>query len=77
MVGKPIKVNNRTKVGNPMEEPISSSDGNQKLDDISIALAPTLSVSLMIASGLFWIPWWLMIGIELWRQSRGTVDKGI
>jgi hypothetical protein len=39
-------------------------------DDISIVLAPTLSTQLMIASGLFWIPWWVMIGIGLLRLAN-------
>jgi hypothetical protein len=38
-------------------------------DDISIVLAPTPSTPLMIASGLFWIPWWVMIGIGLLRLA--------
>jgi hypothetical protein len=45
-------------------------------DDISIILVPTLSTPLMIASGLFWIPWWAMIGIGLLRRSRVPVDEG-
>jgi len=40
------------------------------LDDISIVLAPTLSTPLMIASGLFWLPWWVMIGVGLLRLSK-------
>jgi len=39
-------------------------------DDISIVLAPTLSAPFMIASGLFWLPWWVMIGIGLLRLSK-------
>jgi len=39
-------------------------------DDISIVLAPTLSTPLMIASGLFWIPWWVMIGVGLLRYAH-------
>lgn len=39
-------------------------------DDISIVLAPTLSTPLMIASGLFWIPWWVLIGVGLLRLSK-------
>ena len=39
-------------------------------DDISIVLAPTLSTPLMIASGLFWIPWWVLIGFGLLRLSK-------
>ena len=39
-------------------------------DDISIVLVPTLSTTLMVASGLFWLPWWVMIGIGLLRLAR-------
>jgi hypothetical protein len=39
-------------------------------DDISMVLAPTLSTPLMIASGLFWIPWWVMIGVGLLRLTN-------
>ena len=39
-------------------------------DDISIVLAPALSTPLMIASGLFWIPWWVMIGVGLLRLAK-------
>lgn len=41
-------------------------------DDISIVLVPTLSMPLMLASGLFLIPWWVMIGIGLLRLSKKT-----
>jgi hypothetical protein len=41
-------------------------------DDISLVLAPTLATPLMILSGLFWIPWWLLISRELFRLSRTT-----
>jgi hypothetical protein len=40
-------------------------------DDISIVLAPALSTPLMIASGLFWIPWWAMIGVGLLHLAKG------
>lgn len=39
-------------------------------DHMSIILAPTLASSLMILSGLFWIPWWLMIGWRLLQFGR-------
>lgn len=39
-------------------------------DDISIVLIPTLSTPLMIVSGLFWIPWWVMIGVGLLRLAK-------
>jgi len=39
-------------------------------DDISLILAPTLSTPLMIASGLFWLPWWVMIGVWLLRLAN-------
>lgn len=39
-------------------------------DHISLILAPGLVTALMIASGLFWIPWWVMIGLGLFRLAR-------
>jgi hypothetical protein len=39
-------------------------------DELSLVLFPNLSTTLMILSGLFWIPWWLLISRELFRQSR-------
>jgi hypothetical protein len=39
-------------------------------DDISLVLAPTLSTPLMVASGLFWLPWWVMIGVGLLRLAN-------
>lgn len=40
------------------------------LGDLSLVLIPTVSTTLMILSGLFWIPWWLLISRELFRSSR-------
>jgi len=44
------------------------------VDDISIVLAPTLSTALLMASGLFLIPWWVMIGVGLLRLSNRRPD---
>ncbi|MFN2153459.1 MAG: DUF4386 family protein [Anaerolineales bacterium] len=41
-------------------------------DELSLVLFPNLSTTLMILSGLFWIPWWLLISRELFRQSRSA-----
>ena len=38
-------------------------------DDLSLLFAPGLSTSLMIGSGLFWIPWWILIGAGLLRLA--------
>ena len=35
----------------------------------SVILMPDLAMPLMIASGLFWIPWWIMIGFGLFRLA--------
>ena len=43
-------------------------------DHLSLILFPALATPLMIASGLFWIPWWLMIGLGLFRLAK-NVDK--
>jgi hypothetical protein len=39
-------------------------------DDLSIVVAPGLATPLMIASGLLWIPWWVMIGVNLFQFAR-------
>ena len=39
-------------------------------DHISVILVPAIATPLMIASGLFWIPWWVMVGIGLLRLAR-------
>jgi hypothetical protein len=39
-------------------------------DDISLVVYPAVSTTLMILSGLFWIPWWLMISRELFRLNK-------
>jgi len=42
------------------------------VDDISLVLSPNLSTSLMVLSGLVWIPWWLMVSRDLFRISKLT-----
>jgi hypothetical protein len=39
-------------------------------DHLSLVIAPSLAAPLMVASGLFWIPWWILIGLELFRLSN-------
>ena len=39
-------------------------------DQLSIILAPAVATSIMIISGLFWIPWWFMIGLGLLHLAR-------
>lgn len=39
-------------------------------DHVSVILAPTLATPLMIAGGLFWIPWWVAIAFGLFRLAR-------
>lgn len=46
------------------------------IDHITVILAPALATPLMIASGLFWIPWWIMIGLRLICLAR-LLDKPI
>ena len=43
---------------------------------ISVILAQALSTALMIASGLFWIPWWIMIGFGLLRLENKLSNEG-
>jgi hypothetical protein len=45
-------------------------------DDLSLILAPTLATLLMILSGLFWIPWWLLISFNLFRLTRQQPSSG-
>jgi hypothetical protein len=40
------------------------------IDDLSLILAPDIATPLMIVSGLFWIPWWVLIGLGLLRLAR-------
>jgi hypothetical protein len=40
------------------------------LDQISLLLLPALATPLMVISGLFWIPWWIMIGLGLFRLAN-------
>ena len=37
---------------------------------LSLLLLPALATPLMIASGLFWMPWWLLVGLGLLRLAR-------
>jgi hypothetical protein len=39
-------------------------------DHACVILVPSAAIPLMIASGLFWIPWWVMIGLFLFRLSH-------
>lgn len=41
-------------------------------DHISLIIAPALATPLMMASGLFWLHWWVMIGLGLLRLVRAT-----
>lgn len=45
-------------------------------DHISVVLLPSLATPLMIVSGLFWIPWWIMISIGLLRLANGRSKIG-
>jgi hypothetical protein len=45
-------------------------------DHISVIIAPALATALMIASGLFWIPWWIMIGLGLLRLGNKLSNEG-
>ncbi|HLF89701.1 MAG TPA: DUF4386 family protein [Anaerolineales bacterium] len=40
------------------------------VDDISVILTPELATTLMIVSGVFWIPWWLLISRGLFRLAH-------
>jgi hypothetical protein len=37
---------------------------------LSLLFLPSFATPLMIASGLFWIPWWLLVGLRLLRLGR-------
>lgn len=39
---------------------------------LSLLLLPALAMPLMIASGLFWMPWWLLVGLGLLRLARSN-----
>jgi hypothetical protein len=41
-----------------------------------VILAPALSTALMIVRGLFWIPWWIMIGFGLLRMENKLSNEG-
>ncbi len=45
-------------------------------DHVCVILAPAMATALMIASGLFWIPWWIMIGIGLFRMANKHSNEG-
>ncbi len=44
---------------------------------LSMIIAPSLSTPLMFASGLFWFPWWAMVGLGLLRLAGNKADDGI
>jgi hypothetical protein len=46
-------------------------------DQISIVCVPALATPLMIISGLFWIPWWLLISRSLFQVARRQPQKSI
>jgi hypothetical protein len=46
-------------------------------DQISIVSVPALATPLMIISGLFWIPWWLLISRSLFQVARRQPQKSI
>ena len=37
---------------------------------LSLLLLPSLGTALMIASGFFWMPWWILVGLGLLRLAR-------
>ncbi|MGC9396518.1 MAG: hypothetical protein ACP5J4_16870, partial [Anaerolineae bacterium] len=39
-------------------------------DYVSLIVAPSLATPLMIVSGLFWMLWWIMIGLGLFRLAQ-------
>ena len=41
---------------------------------LSLLLLPPLATPLMIASGFFWMPWWLLVGLRLLRLA-GSADQ--
>jgi hypothetical protein len=44
-------------------------------DHISVIGIPALATPLMILSGLFWIPWWVMIGWGLFRLANSLSEN--
>jgi hypothetical protein len=40
------------------------------VDHVTVISAPALAIPLMIVSGLFWIPWWVVVGLGLLRLAR-------
>jgi len=45
-------------------------------DDISLVVAADAAMPLMILSGLFWIPWWVLISRELFRFAGSPAVSG-
>lgn len=41
-------------------------------DYVSLIVMPSLATPLMIVSGLFWMLWWIMIGLGLFRLAHST-----
>jgi hypothetical protein len=39
---------------------------------LSLLFLPSLATPLMIASGLFWMPWWMLVGLGLLRLARSN-----
>lgn len=39
-------------------------------NQLSLLLLPSLVTPLMIASGFFWMPWWVLVGLGLLRLAR-------
>lgn len=46
------------------------------VNHLSLLLLPSLATPLMIAGGLFWLPYWLLIGLGLLRLARLAVRHG-
>jgi hypothetical protein len=40
------------------------------LDDWSVILLPSVATPLMVVGGIFWLAWWVLVGIWLLRLSR-------
>lgn len=40
------------------------------VDHLCLIFAPALATPLMIVGGLFWLPWWVLIGLWLFQLAR-------